>query len=220
MEKKAIVLIDDHTIVRSGLKVLIEKLGPYSVVGEYESGLSFWEAIPTMARPDLVLMDLNMPEMSGEELVEKLQNTDFDSPILILTLNSDEESIIRLFRQGVRGFLMKNCSAVVLKTAIESILNGGYYHNEFLTLSLTNDVTQKTKTQQEIILEDLTDREQEFLKLVCDQQEFTYDQIADIMSVTARTVDGYRESLFDKLAVKSKTGMVLFVLKHDLLQYL
>jgi len=103
-----------------------------------------------------------------------------------------------------------------LKNAIDTIIGGGYYHNEFLTLSLTKDATKPHQTEQEIILQNLTDREREFLMLVCDEKEFTYEQIADRMKVTARTVDGYRESLFDKWGIKSKTGLVLFVLKHDL----
>jgi two-component system invasion response regulator UvrY len=220
MENKSLVLVDDHIIVRNGLKELIEKLGPYKVVEEFDSAIAFSNALPFETQPDLILMDLNMPGMSGDELVEKLQKTDFKVPILILTLNSDESTIIRLFRNGVRGLLMKNCKALELKTAIETIVAGGYYHNEFLTLSLTTDAAKPEQSQQEIILQNLTDRERQFLLLVCDENEFTYEQIAVRMSVMARTVDGYRESIFDKWGIKSKTGLVLFVLKHDLLGYL
>lgn len=220
MENKSLVLIDDHVIVRNGLKELIEKLGSYKVVTEFDSAIAFSNALPFEIEPDLILMDLNMPGMNGDELVEKLKKTNFKVPILILTLNSDESTIIRLFRNGVRGFLMKNCSAAELKKAIETILDGGYFHNEFLTLSLTTDASKSQQSEQEIILQNLTEREREFLLLVCDENEFTYEQIADRMKVTPRTVDGYRESIFDKWGIKSKTGLVLFVLKHNLLGYL
>lgn len=220
MEKRKIVLVDDHVIVRNGLKELIEKLGDYAVVGELDSGMAFLDALPMVPAPDLAIIDLNMPGMSGDELVVQLRQSGNQVPVLILTLDSDEATIIRLFRNGVRGFLKKNCSAEILKNALESILATGYYHNEFLTLSLRNDAAPAPPSEQEKILAQLTDREREFLKLVCDEKEYTYEQIAVQLSVAPRTVDGYRESIFDKFAIKSKTGLVLFVLKHQLLEKL
>lgn len=220
MEKRRIVLVDDHVIVRNGLKELIEKLGDYSVMAQFDSGTAFLEALPMQPNPDLVIVDLNMPGMNGSELVQELKNSGNDQRILILTLDSDEQTIIRLFRNGVRGFLKKNCSAEVLKDALHSILNTGYYHNEFLTLSLREEVEPPKPSERDKILGQFTDREREFLRLVCHEKEYTYEQIADQMQVSARTVDGYREAIFDKFAIKSKTGLVLFVLKHQLFEEL
>lgn len=216
MEKRRIVLVDDHVIVRNGLKELIEKLGDYSVVAQFDSGTSFLNALPIDPNPDLLIVDLNMPGMSGQELVQELKNSGIEQRILVLTLDSDEQSIIRLFRNGVRGFLKKNCSAEVLKDALNSILTTGYYHNEFLTLSLREEMQPPKLSERDKILQQFTDREREFLRLVCHEKEYTYEQIADQMQVSARTVDGYREAIFDKFAIKSKTGLVLFVLKHQL----
>jgi two-component system invasion response regulator UvrY len=220
MEKRTIVLVDDHVIVRNGLKELIEKLGDFTVVAQFDSGTTFLNAFPIVPKPDLVIIDLNMPGMNGDQLMETLKQSGNDLPILVLTLDSDEHTIIRLFRNGIRGFLKKNCSAETLKNALESIFASGYYHNEFLTLSLQNDAGKPQPTEQEKILAQLTDRERSFLRLVCHEKEFTYEQIADQLSVTPRTVDGYREAIFDKFAIKSKTGLVLFVLKHKLLEHL
>jgi two-component system, NarL family, invasion response regulator UvrY len=216
MENRNIILIDDHVIVRNGLKELIEKIGAYSVVAQFDSGIAFLEALPKLPKPDLVIVDLNMPGMSGFELVENLKNAEQEQPILILTLDSDEQTIIRLFRNGVRGFLKKNCSAEILKNALDCIFTTGYFHNEFLALSLRMDAQQVPPSTREKILIQLTEREREFLKLVCHEKEYTYDQIADQMKVSSRTVDGYREAIFDKFAIKSKTGLVLFILKHQL----
>lgn len=216
MENRNIVLIDDHVIVRNGLKELIEKLGSYSVTAQFDSGKAFLKDLHVLPKPDLIIVDLNMPEMNGFELVEELKNLGNEQIILILTLDSDEQTIIRLFRNGVRGFLKKNCSAEVLKSALDSIFTTGYYHNEFLALSLRKEVEIAPPSGKEKILVQLTEREREFLKWVCHEQEYTYDQIADRMQVSARTVDGYREAIFDKFAIKSKTGLVLFVLKHQL----
>jgi two-component system, NarL family, invasion response regulator UvrY len=216
MENRSIVLIDDHTLVRNGLKELIEKLGPYSVTAQFDSGNAFLNALPALPKPDLIIVDLNMPGISGFDLVEKLKNSEDEQVILILTLESDEQTIIRLFRNGVRGFLKKNCSAEILKNALDAIFTTGYYHNEFLALSLRMEAGEVQPSGKDKILMQLTEREREFLKWVCHEQEFTYDQVADQMKVSARTVDGYREAIFDKFAIKSKTGLVLFVLKHQL----
>lgn len=215
--KKKIVLIDDHVVVRNGLKELIEKIGPYAVENEFDSGIDFLEKLEYIPQPDLVVMDLNMPGKSGQEVMEILKERGHEFPVLILTLFGDEDSIIQLFRNGVRGFLMKDCSSDTLKSALEAIFSGGFYHNEFLVMSLQGERKKGRKTEREKILENLTPRETAFLKLVCDEKEYTYEKIALLMNVQHRTVDGYRESLFDKFGVKSKTGLVLFVLKHKLL---
>lgn len=217
---KKLVLVDDHVIIRNGLKELIEKIGPYKIIHEFNSGLDYSAALPFETEPDLIILDLNMPEMDGFEIVEMMKYRAIKTPILILTLESDENTIIQLFRKGVRGFLKKDCSAENLKTALQSIFQFGYHHNEFLTLSLQNEMPQPEKSEADLILDQLTEREREFLKYVCHDKEYTYDQIASLMFVQPRTVDGYRESLFNKFEIKSKTGLVLFVLKYRLIDKL
>lgn len=220
MEKRNIVLVDDHTVVRKGMKELIEKLGPYTIQAEFDNGLAFLNAFPLHPEPDLILLDLTMPEMNGEEVVELLKKEAITIPILMLTLNSEEATVIRLFRNGIRGYLTKDCRAESLQSALEAIFKTGYYHNEFLTLSLHNEPGASAETDQQKIVRQLTARECEFLKWVCHENELTYEQIADKMCVSKRTVDGYREALFEKFGIKSKTGLVLFVLKYQLFEWL
>lgn len=216
MKKSNIILVDDHVVIRNGLKALIEKLGAFKVVQEFDNGRQLIDSLRAKASADLVIMDLSMPEMDGEEAATIIKTENIDVPVLILTLNEDDQTIVRLFRLGIRGYLQKNCSANTMREAIESILNTGYYHNEFLAFSLRSNEQQPHKTHTEKILDQLTDRERQFLKLVCHEKEYTYDQIADIMSIQHRTVDGYRESIFDKFGIKSKTGLVLFILRNQL----
>lgn len=219
-EKKRIVLVDDHVIVRNGLKELIEKIGAYTVVHQFDNGVDFLDKLPGSDQADLIIMDLNMPGIGGDEVAAQLKAQGYTVPVMILTLNSDESTIIRLFRNGVRGFLKKNCSATDLNAALGSIFQYGYFHNEFLALSLQNSGTGEEVSSQQKILHQLTQREREFLKLVCHEDEYTYDQIASEMNVQHRTVDGYRQSVFEKFGIKSKTGLVLFVLKHRLFDHL
>jgi two-component system invasion response regulator UvrY len=218
--KKNIVLIDDHVVVRSGLKELIEKLGPYKVAQEFDDGEGLFKAFPFQELPDLIILDLNLPGMNGEGVMQELNARQNKIPVLVLTLNRDEDVIVRLFRAGVRGYLPKDCTASQLRSALEEIFKNGYFHNEFLVMSLRSDGGIDKKTEQEKILAQLTQREKEFLRHVCHEKEYTYDQIADLMGVQHRTVDGYREAIFEKFGIKSKTGLVLFVLKHKLFDYL
>lgn len=215
MDYRKIVLVDDHVIIRNGMKELIEKLGPYKISGEFDNGRQLLDALPMAEDPDLIIMDLSMPEMDGEEALVTLKNSGVEIPVLILTLNDDDARVVRLFRSGARGYLQKSCTSIQLKRALEEVLTSGYFHNEFLTMSL-RDVPQQKNDPASAVLAQLSSREREFLRLVCNENEYTYDQIAGIMNVQHRTVDGYRESLFDKFGIKSKTGLVLFVLKHDL----
>ena len=218
--KKNIVLLDDHVIIRNGLKELIEKLGPFNISHQYDNGEELLATISEKRDTDLIVMDINMPRMNGDVVLEKLNEKGSKIPVLVLTVSDDEELVIKLFRLGARGYLKKNCEAEELKTALNQIFQSGYYHNEFLTFSLRTNLNENKKTEQQTILEQISLREREFLKLVCHEKEYTYDQIADLMHVQHRTVDGYRESIFDKFGIKSKTGLVLFVLRHKLFELL
>jgi len=211
---KNLFLIDDHTIVRNALKGLIERLGNYQVTEQFNNGKDLVAAIPFNTTPDLMIMDLNMPEMDGRATMQWLKDNDFNYPVLILTLDTSDKTIIELFRLGVRGYLPKHCTADVLKKAIEDIFATGYHHNELLTKALMSEQHGSQKDERELVLEKLTDREILFLQLVCDEKEFTYEQIAEQMNVHRRTVDGYRESIFEKFNIKSKTGLVLFAIKY------
>jgi len=215
--RKNIVLVDDHILVRNGLKELIEKLGPYTICGQYDNGRHFLDEMDRRPDPDLVIMDLDMPAMNGMETAAYLKSIGYKVPVLVLTLNSEEDTILQLFRSGVCGFLKKDCSSETMKNALENIFSYGYYHNEFLAHYLRNSDKKTRRNLRTEILEQLSPREKEFLRLVCDEKEYTYEQIASEMNVQHRTVDGYRESVFGKFGIKSKTGLVLFVLKHRLL---
>lgn len=220
MDEKKIILVDDHKVIRNGLKMLIEKLGPYKVILEFDNGAELIKDLTLIKAADLIVMDIAMPELDGVATVAKLKESDIRIPVLILTLTQDDDRVIKLFRMGVRGYLMKDSPADALRNALKAVFETGYYHNEFLTYSLLHEQKAAPKTEAELIVERLSERERQFLKLVCHEAEYTYDQIAGEMGVQHRTVDGYRESVFEKFEIKSKTGLVLFVLKHQLLDLL
>ncbi len=215
MERKKIILVDDHVVVRSGLKELIEKLGPYNVVVEFDNGRLLVESFPFAESPDLIILDHEMPEMNGTQVVEWLHKNKIKVPVLLLTLTDDESLIIRLFRMGIRGYLHKNCSASSLRQALTDIFLAGYYHDEMFFKALTGETSEEPRLPVPC---SLNDREMEFLRLVCDEHEYTYEQIASMMNAHRRTIDKYRESVFEKFGVKSKTGLVLYAVKHQLVE--
>lgn len=164
--------------------------------------------------PDLCILDYSMPEMNGIEVLQKLEQFGDDYKVLLLTQNLDEDIIDQAFRFGARGFLHKNCNANELKFCIENILQFGY--------SNITEILKRIKNfgqKQEIIADNniqLSDREKHFLNLVCDERELTYDQIASEMNVSVKSVDVYRNALFEKFNVKSKVGLVLYSFQHKI----
>ncbi len=214
----SIALVDDHTIVRNGLKSLIEVLGDYKVTAQYDNGKDFVINSHHIADPDIVIMDLNMPEMNGEETTRWIRQYKPNLKVLILTLDTDEKMIIELFRMGVRGYLRKSCTEEELRKAINDIMATGYYHSEISHNALLKNTTGQDTSRPAQALGLLNERELTFLMLVSDKEEYKYDQIASLMKVSTRTIDGYRESLFAKLDIKSKTGLVLFAIKHGIVK--
>lgn len=212
-----IFLVDDHPIVRNGLKALVERLGNYKVTGEYDNGEELINEYPFPNPPDLIIMDLAMPVMDGTQTVIALKQRGAKIPVLILTLETDERTIINLFRLGIRGYLPKSSTAEVLRKAISDVTSSGYYHNEMLAKALLSP-DEAVLDERQQILSHVSQRERDFLKLVCDEKEPTYEQIANAMEVSRRTVDGYRESLFTKFNIRSKTGLVLFAIKYGIVQ--
>lgn len=208
-----ICLVDDHAIVRQGLKELLENLGHFKVSAEYANGHELLRSFPLDPAPQLYILDYSMPQINGSELLKKMLSTEPDTPVLILTQHADERLIIELYKAGARGYLHKNCSAEELKTAVEQITETGYYNVEHIIRSMK----QKPRIpDRDSILARITEQELQFISLVCNDKEYTYEQIADLMGRVKRTVDGYRESLFEKFDLKSKVGIVFLSFKYKL----
>ncbi len=212
-----LVLVDDHVVVRNGLKELIELMGPYKIMAQYGNGQELLDALPFKKDPDLILMDMNMPVMGGTRTMQQLREKGIKYPVLVLTLNTTDEVIIRMYKLGVRGYLEKDCTAASLQTALSDIFRSGYHHNDLLTKALVAEDKPQIIDERSLVSSQMTAREKDFLRLVCDEAEYTYEQMADLLHVSRRTIDGYRESLFDKFGIKSKTGLVLFAIKHQLM---
>ncbi|WDF65983.1 response regulator transcription factor [Flavobacterium sp. KACC 22763] len=212
MEQTNICIIDDHSIVRQGLKELLHKIGDYRVINEFDNGEDFLKAIPINPTPDIYILDYSMPYMNGIEVLKMLEEKEEEFKILLLTQHLDEQIIDSAYHHGARGFLHKNCTAHDLKFAIDNIIKIGY-NNVSEILKRVRNYDNSGEKKSNIIL---TQRELDFLKLVCDERELTYEQMAEIMNLSIKSIEAYRAALFEKYNIKSKVGLVLFSFKHRL----
>jgi len=207
-----VVLVDDHILLRNGLANLIQSFGNYKVLFEANDGKAFINKLNQKLLPDLVLLDINMPEMDGYETCLWLKENHPDIKVLALSMYDNESSIIRMFKAGAKGYILKDCEPMELKRALESIITKGFYYSEMVTGSLIRTINEKDNNSKNILT--LNDREITFLKYVC--TELTYKEIADKMFLSPRTIDGYRDDLFQKLNIKTRVGLVMFALKNGI----
>jgi len=213
MEKITIGIIDDHKIVRQGLIELLHKIGNYEVIYEFESGESFLDSLPLEKQPDMFILDFSMPGMNGIEVLRALEKKDEEYKVLLLTQHFDEQIIDAAYHHGARGFLNKNCTAADIKFAIDNIIQVGYNNISEILKRIKNYDELRGMSHGTLLL---SPRELEFLRLVCDERELTYDQMASSMGLSVKTVETYRTALFERYSIKSKVGLVLFSYKNRL----
>ena len=209
-KKIAIAIVDDHTLFRSGLANLMEEFDEITVVFEAKNGLDFQEKIKTHGFVEVVLMDINMPFMDGYSTTKWVKENFPKINILALSMYEDEKAIIEMLKAGAGGYLLKESKPSDLLIAIQTIKEKGFYINDLvsgrLMASLKKDPIKPIFSEKELT----------FLQLC--STELTYKEIATEMSVSHRTVDNYRESLFPKLNIKSRIGLVVFGIKNGLIK--
>lgn len=209
-----IALADDHILLRNGLSNLIRNFD-HDVLFEANNGEDLIERIKKGIKPDLILMDINMPVMDGYTCAGWLKNNFPEIKVLALSMYDDENAIIRMIKNGARGYVLKEAEPSELKEAINAVLTKGFYYSEMVTGRLVHSVAgiedENYGYQQQV---QLTDREIEFLKFIC--TEMTYKEIASKMYLSPRTIDGYRDALFLKLDIKTRTGLVIYAIKNGI----
>ncbi len=211
-------LVDDHKLFRKGLVSLIEMINKdYTIVFEADNGLDLQDKITKENEPDIILMDVSMPKMDGFECVQWLSAHHPNAKVLIISMIEKEETIVRMLKMGVKGYLCKDVEPQELGAALHAIANKGFYYTDYVTgkllHSLQIDDDQKSRVDGSKLM---NDREREFLQLAC--SEMTYREIADRMFLSPKTIDGYRNSLFEKLNAKSRVGLVMFAIRNGIVR--
>mgnify|MGYP001300103085 CR=1 FL=1 len=203
-------MADDHKLVRQSIAEMITSFGNYEVLWQADNGMDAIKYIQSQ-EPHILLLDIRMPEMDGFETAAYVMKNYPDVRMLALSMMDDDFAIVKMLQAGVKGYISKDAEPAELRQALQHLATQGYYFNDMVTGKLVHQASQQAGGQTMV---SLTAKEEEFLKLA--STELTYKEIAERMHVSPRTVDGYRDLLFDKLGVKSRVGLVLFSLKRGI----
>lgn len=213
MKTIPIAIVDDHTLMSKALENMIAENPKYRVVMNQPNGEDFINGLEkTSELPAVVLMDINMPYKNGIETTEWLTEHHPEIKVIALTMEDDEKVLIRMLKAGAKGYLLKDMQPSILFQAIDTVFEKGSFYTDFVAQKLLKVQTEDAKNAS--LLSDLKEREKEFIRLAC--SELTYKEIADKMCLSPKTIDGYRDSVFVKLEIKNRVGLVLFALKHSL----
>ncbi|MFN8306936.1 MAG: response regulator transcription factor [Ferruginibacter sp.] len=215
-----LAIIDDHNLFRKGLIKLIN-LGDvnnkYTLLFEAENGYELKDKIDKKNLPDIIIMDIDMPDMDGYEAVSWLTKFYPDISILVVSMLETEESVIRMIKLGVKGYLSKDIEVEDMHNALTAIAGKSFYYSDnvmgVISQSMqNNDENGDPKTTATNLWNSMSENEKEFLKLSC--TELTYIQIAAKMNLSPKTIDGYREALFIRFKVRSRVMLALFAYRN------
>ncbi len=214
-DTRYIAIVDDHAMFRKGLAVLINLFPNYKVLFDASNGKDFIAQLNKKHLPDIVLMDINMPEMDGYATAEWLRNNYPEIKILALSTMDAETAIIKMIKSGAKGYVLKDAEPAELKLSFDEVMSRGYFYNELVTRKVMGAVNKlaETKNTTATFIK-LSEREIEFLKWAC--TELSYKEIADKMFVSVRTIEGYRDALCEKLDLRSRVGLAMYAIKNNL----
>ncbi|MGZ3836127.1 MAG: response regulator [Mucilaginibacter sp.] len=207
-EKILIAIVDDHTLFRNGVAGLMSEFEELQVVFEAGNGEQMQQMLSKHPLPQVILMDINMPVMDGYEATSWLKKNHPQVRVLALSMFEDDQAVIKMIKSGACGYVLKESKPRDLLEAIKTIYTRGVYINDMVSGKLIRSVAEYDNEP------DFSKKEVEFLKFWC--SELTYKEIADKMNVSPRTVDNYREALFLKLNLKSRTGLVLYAIQKQI----
>ncbi len=204
-------ITDDHQLFLKSLSLLISSLEDFTIVVEAMNGKDLIDKLEAKKiEPDIILIDVNMPVMDGRQTAEYLSQKYPAIKLVALSMKDDDATIISMIKAGCCSYLLKDIHPEELNKALHEIHKKGYYNSDAANINYRRLLQHQDK-EKEL---QLSDKEKEFLKLAC--SDATYKQIASTMHVSERTIDGYRENLFKKLNVQSRTGMALEAIRRNI----
>ncbi len=207
---KTIVIIDDHVLIAQALSSIISNFLQFEVLYTCENGLDFQEKLKTKPKPDVVLLDISMPIMDGFETAKWIKETHPEILIMALSMQEDEQSLIKMIKNGSKGYMLKNVHPLELENALDGLIRNGHFYPEWAASKVFTSLREDTIDANSKL--NLSDREIEFLKYTT--TEMTYKQISEKMFCSPRTVENYRDSLFEKLELKTRVGLAVYALKN------
>lgn len=211
-EKILIAIVDDHTLFRQGISSILSESEDIRIVFDAPNGAVMKEKIAAHPLPHVVLMDITMPLVNGYDATRWLKQHYPSVKVLALSMFEDDEPIIKMLKCGAGGYILKESNAADLLFAIKAIAGQDYFLNNLVTGKLLRSIQGELSAPKAV--NDLTANEVRFLELCC--SELTYKEIAAKMNLSVHTIDNYRDALFQKFDLKSRTGLVLFAFKNNI----
>lgn len=218
MEKHKIVIVDDHSLFAESLQSLINNFSDFEVQYIVKNGQELIDKLTSKERfPDIILLDINMPVMNGAQTMSWLKNHQPELDVLALSMEDNEETVIKMLRYGAKGYLLKDIHPDELQNALHEVISKGFYYTDKVNNSLIKSLNlTEGQGDSDFEIVRLNDREKTFLEYACTEK--TYKEIADDMFISPKTVDGYRDSLFKKFGVSNRIGLVLYAFKNELVK--
>ena len=215
MRKRKIVIAEDHTILREGLRALLSSAPDLEVIGEAENGRAAVQCVENL-KPDLVLMDLSMPKTSGMDAIREIKRQFPDTKILTLTIHDEDEYILAALQAGADGYVLKDATQGELMMAIEIVLAGKSYLSPGVSEKVINGYLEGRKTlKPKSAWDTITQRERETLKLIA--EGYKNKEIADYLCISIKTVEKHRTNLMKKLNLHTASALTAFAIKKGLI---
>jgi DNA-binding NarL/FixJ family response regulator len=208
-----VIIADDHAIVRAGLRTLITSEKDLALIGEAAGGLEAIEKVHQLS-PDVLVLDISMPDKDGIEVIRTLKEEGEHCAILVLTVHEDEALLRESIRLGAAGYILKHAAESELISAIRSVFRGELYIHPKMIRSLLQPEPPITTPEQPLLVK-LTSREEDVLKLIV--QGYTNKQVADELGISIRTVEGHRANLTDKLGIRSRVDLLRYARDRHLI---
>lgn len=212
MEQYSVILVDDHKLFREGLKLLLENLTYIKKVDEAGNGKEFLKLVEKY-HPDIVFMDIEMPEMDGITATQQALKLFPDLNIIALSMYGDENYYSQMINAGAKGFILKNSGIQDVEAAIQTVISGNNYFSQEILNRLINGIGGKSKTKKS---NELSEREEEVLYHIC--KGSSNQEIANILYLSKRTVDKHRENILSKTNAKNTAGLVMFAVKNGIVE--
>jgi DNA-binding NarL/FixJ family response regulator len=214
METIDVVITDDHNLFRKGIYSIIEDFEFVGKIYEAGNGIELLDLLNDLEhKPDVVLLDIKMPGMDGIETTVQIKKQFPEVKILILTMEDDEQIILHLVSEGVNGYLLKNADPGELEVALSKLIDNDFYFPTEISDLVLRNIQNKSKNEINLFPE-LSEREMQVLELIC--KENTAPEIAGILSISKRTVEGHRRKLLEKTGTKNMAGLVVFAFKNKI----
>lgn len=210
---KKVIIADDHKIIRDGLKSLISQHSDLQVVAEAGDGRRAVELVREL-RPDVVIMDVNMPELNGIDATRQIVAEFPDTRVIALSMHSDRRFVNAMLKAGASGYLLKDCAFEEIIRAVKAVLNGQMYLSATITSQVVDDLITKKTDEGESMLVVLSDREREVLQLLAEGN--STKEIASTMNISVKTIESHRKNIMDKLDLRSVAALTKFAIREGL----